>query len=79
MPDKDGNITFGVVGLGMGSNRANVVSTTEGAKLVAEPVEGCEPGVWLCAAAPFDKLRMLRLCLKKACFLKNNAPAYIST
>ena len=35
MPDKDGNITFGVVGLGMGSIRAKTVSTTEGAKLVA--------------------------------------------
>ena len=35
MPDKDGNVTFGVVGLGMGSGRAEVVSETEGAKLVA--------------------------------------------
>lgn len=35
MPDADGNITFGVVGLGMGANRARVVSQTEGAKLVA--------------------------------------------
>lgn len=35
MPDQDGKITFGVVGLGMGANRARVVSRTEGAKLVA--------------------------------------------
>lgn len=35
MPDSDGNITFGIVGLGMGANRAKVVSRTEGAKLVA--------------------------------------------
>ena len=35
MPDADGYITFGVVGLGMGANRARVVSQTEGAKLVA--------------------------------------------
>lgn len=35
MPDKDGNVTFGVVGLGMGANRADVVSDTEGAKLIA--------------------------------------------
>jgi len=35
MPDKDGNIRFGVVGLGMGSGRANNVTNTEGAKLVA--------------------------------------------
>ncbi|MGQ9455825.1 MAG: Gfo/Idh/MocA family protein [Armatimonadota bacterium] len=35
MPDKEGNITFGVVGLGMGANRAQVVSSTPGANLVA--------------------------------------------
>lgn len=35
MPDQNGNVTFGVVGLGMGTNRARVVSGTEGAKLVA--------------------------------------------
>ncbi|MDH7601833.1 MAG: Gfo/Idh/MocA family oxidoreductase [Armatimonadota bacterium] len=35
MPDKEGNITFGVVGLGMGANRAQVVASTPGAKLVA--------------------------------------------
>lgn len=35
MPDGSGNVTFGVVGLGMGANRARVVSQTEGAKLVA--------------------------------------------
>lgn len=35
MPDSDGNITFGIVGLGMGANRAKIVSRTEGAKLVA--------------------------------------------
>jgi len=35
MPDNDGNITFGVVGLGMGANRANVIAKTEGAKLLA--------------------------------------------
>jgi UDP-N-acetyl-2-amino-2-deoxyglucuronate dehydrogenase len=35
MPNKDGNITFGVVGLGMGANRAGVVAATEGAKLIA--------------------------------------------
>lgn len=35
MPDADGNVTFGVVGLGMGSNRAKVVAGTEGAKLLA--------------------------------------------
>ncbi len=35
MPDSEGNITFGVVGLGMGTNRARVVSKTEGAKLLA--------------------------------------------
>ena len=35
MPDEQGNITFGVVGLGMGQNRSRVVSGTEGAKLLA--------------------------------------------
>ena len=35
MPDKDGNITFGVVGLGMGAGRAQGVTETPGAKLVA--------------------------------------------
>lgn len=35
MPDSQGNITFGVVGLGMGANRANAVANTEGAKLAA--------------------------------------------
>lgn len=35
MPDRDGNITFGVVGLGMGAHRAGVVIKTEGAKLLA--------------------------------------------
>jgi predicted dehydrogenase len=35
MPDKEGHITFGVVGLGMGASRAKVVAATEGAKLVA--------------------------------------------
>lgn len=35
MPDSIGNITFGVVGLGMGANRARVVANTEGAKLTA--------------------------------------------
>ncbi len=35
MPDQDGNVTFGVVGLGMGANRAKVVARTEGAKLLA--------------------------------------------
>lgn len=35
MPDRDGNVTFGVVGLGMGASRAETVAGTEGAKLVA--------------------------------------------
>ena len=35
MPDNEGNITFGVLGLGMGAGRAEVVADTEGAKLVA--------------------------------------------
>ena len=35
MPDQDGNITFGVVGLGMGSSRARTVAATEGARLLA--------------------------------------------
>lgn len=35
MPDKDGNITFGVLGLGMGASRAQQVAATEGAKLAA--------------------------------------------
>ena len=35
MPDAEGNITFGVVGLGMGKGRSRMVSETEGAKLVA--------------------------------------------
>jgi len=35
MPDQEGNITFGVVGLGMGSSRARTVASTAGARLVA--------------------------------------------
>ena len=35
MPDNEGNITFGVVGLGMGAGRAEVVANTQGAKLLA--------------------------------------------
>ncbi len=35
MPDRDGNIGFAVVGLGMGANRAGIVAATEGTKLVA--------------------------------------------
>lgn len=35
MPDINGNVTFGVVGLGMGMGRARKVAATQGAKLVA--------------------------------------------
>ena len=35
MPDSEGNITFGVVGLGMGAGREEGVTETEGAKLLA--------------------------------------------
>ena len=35
MPDSEGNITFGVVGLGVGAGRAEVVTETKGAKLLA--------------------------------------------
>lgn len=35
MPDRDGKITFGVVGLGMGANRAKVIASTKDAKLLA--------------------------------------------
>lgn len=35
MPDNNGNVTFGVVGLGMGMNRARKVAATQGARLAA--------------------------------------------